>query len=44
MTEDEIVDGFTDSMDVGLSKLQEMVMEREASPDVETADTPAARP
>ena len=30
MTEDEIVDGFTDSMDVGLSKLQEMVMEREA--------------
>ena len=30
MTEDEIVDGFTDSMDVGLSKLQEVVMEREA--------------
>ena len=30
MTEDDIVDGFTDSMDVSLSKLQEMVMEREA--------------
>ena len=30
MTGDEMVDGITDSMDMGLSKLQEMVKGREA--------------
>ena len=29
-TEDEMVGGITDSMDVSLSKLQEMVKDREA--------------
>ena len=29
-TEDERLDGITDSMDVGLSKLQEKVKDREA--------------
>ena len=30
MTEDEIADGITDSMDTSLSGLQESVMDREA--------------
>ena len=30
MTEDEMVDAITDSMDVSLSRLQELVTDREA--------------
>ena len=30
MTEERLLDGITDSVDMGLSKLQEMVKDREA--------------
>ena len=30
MTEDEMVDGITDTMDMGLGELRELVMDREA--------------
>ena len=34
MTEDEMVDSITDSMEMSLSKLQELVMDRKAWPAV----------
>ena len=30
MTEDEMVDGITDSMDMGLGRVQQLMMNREA--------------